>query len=126
MAHNRRLVRDGRVSALWENPDRRPTQPIDPTVGVLRVEDLSGKPRAFAVHYACHPVALMGAGVISRDFPGAMVDHIEQELGVDCLAMFLQGASRSSNHATGVSKSRGFAKPFEPIGPRSGSRNCWP
>lgn len=92
MAHNRRLVRDGRVTALWENPDRRPTQPIDPTVGVLRVDDVTGKPRAFAVHYACHPVALMGAGVISRDFPGAMVDHIEQELGADCLAMFLQGA----------------------------------
>ncbi len=92
MAHNRRLVRDGRVSALWENPDRRPTQPIDPTVGVIRVDDLSGKPRAFAVHYACHPVALMGAGVVSRDFPGAMVDHIEQELGDDCLAMYLQGA----------------------------------
>ena len=92
MSHNRRLVRDGRVSALWENPDRQPTQPIDPTVGVLRIEDLTGKPRAFAVHYACHPVALMGAGVISRDFPGAMVDHIEQELGADCLAMFLQGA----------------------------------
>lgn len=92
MAHNRRLVRDGRVSALWENPDRRPTQPIDPTVGVIRVEDLSGKPRAFAVHYACHPVALMGAGVVSRDFPGAMVDYLEQELGDDCLAMYLQGA----------------------------------
>lgn len=92
MAHNRRLVRDGRVSALWENPDRRPTQPIDPTVGVIRVDDLSGKPRAFAVHYACHPVALMGAGVVSRDFPGAMVDYVEQELGDDCLAMFLQGA----------------------------------
>ena len=45
MAHNRRLVRDGRVTPLWENPDRRPTQPIDPTVGVLRVEDASGKPR---------------------------------------------------------------------------------
>lgn len=92
MAHNRRLVRDGRVSALWENPDRRPTQPIDPTVGVIRIEDQSGKPRAFAVHYACHPVALMGAGVVSRDFPGAMVDYIEQELGDDCLAMYLQGA----------------------------------
>ena len=92
MAHNRRLVRDGRVSALWENPDRRLTQPIDPTVGVIRVEDLSGKPRAFAVHYACHPVALMGAGVVSRDFPGAMVDYVEQELGDDCLAMYLQGA----------------------------------
>ena len=80
------------ASALWENPDRRPTQPIDPTVGVIRVEDAVGKPRALAVHYACHPVALMGAGAVSRDFPGAMVDYIEQQLGEDCLAMFLQGA----------------------------------
>lgn len=92
MAHNRRLVRDGKVSALWENPERRPTQPIDPTVGVMRVDDLSGKPRAFAVHYACHPVATMGAGVVSRDFPGAMVDYLEEQLGSDCLPMFLQGA----------------------------------
>ena len=94
MAHNRRLVRqDGGVTALWENPDRRPTTPVDPTVGVIRVEDESGKPRALVVHYACHPVALMGAGVVSRDFPGAMVDYVEQELGGDCLAMFLQGAA---------------------------------
>jgi hypothetical protein len=92
MAHNRRLVRDGRVSALWENPDRRATTPIDPTVGFIRVEETSGKPRAFAVHYACHPVALMGVGALSRDFPGAMVDHLEQELGSDCLGMYLQGA----------------------------------
>ncbi|NBV21107.1 MAG: hypothetical protein EBS05_04190 [Proteobacteria bacterium] len=93
MAHNRREVRLDRVLPMWENPNRRPTQAVDPTVGVLRVEDLSGKPRAFAVHYACHPVALMDAGVVSRDYPGAMVDHLEQELGSDCMAMFLQGAS---------------------------------
>ena len=92
MAHNRRLVRDGRVTAFWENPDRRPTQPIDPTVGIIRVDDVTGKPRAFAVHYACHPVALMGAGVISRDFPGALVDYVEEQLGDDCLALYLQGA----------------------------------
>lgn len=93
MAHNRRDVRPDRVLPMWENPNRRPTQAVDPTVGVLRVENLSGKPRAFAVHYACHPVALMDAGVVSRDYPGAMVDHLEQELGSDCMAMFLQGAS---------------------------------
>jgi len=93
MAHNRRLVRPGApVVALWENPDRRPTKPVDPTVGVIRVEDLTGKPRALAVQYACHPVTTMGSGVVSRDFPGAMVDYVEQELGPDCLAMYLQGA----------------------------------
>ena len=93
MAHNRRLVREGStVLAMWENPDRRPTKPIDPTVGVIRIDDLKGKPRALMVQYACHPVATMSAGMVSRDFPGAMVDHIEQELGDNCMGMFLQGA----------------------------------
>jgi hypothetical protein len=93
MAHNRRLVREGGpVLAMWENPDRRPTKPIDPTVGVIRIDDLTGKPRALMVQYACHPVATMSAGMVSRDFPGAMVDHIEQELGDNCMGMFLQGA----------------------------------
>jgi hypothetical protein len=93
MAHNRRQVREGGgVVMMWENPDRRPTKPLDPTVGVIRVEDLTGKPRAVAVQYACHPVATMGAGVVSRDFPGAMVDYVEEQLGPDCMAMYLQGA----------------------------------
>ena len=93
MAHNRRLVTDKGVTMLWENPNRIPTKPLDPTVGILRIEDLDGKTRALAVAYACHPVALMGAGIVSRDYPGAMVDAIEQELGPQCQAMFLQGAS---------------------------------
>ena len=38
MAHNRRLVKDGKGIAMWDNPDRRPTSPIDPTLGVLRIE----------------------------------------------------------------------------------------
>lgn len=93
MAHNRRLVRDdGSVVAMWENPERRSTKPVDPTVGVIRIDDLQGKPRALMVQYACHPVATMSAGMVSRDFPGAMVDHIEQELGENCMGMFLQGA----------------------------------
>lgn len=93
MAHNRRLVKpDGTVTMLWANPERIPTQPVDPTVGVIRIEDDAGKPRALMVHYACHPVIVMGAGKISRDFPGAMVDHIEQALGESCMAVFLQGA----------------------------------
>jgi neutral ceramidase len=93
MAHNRRLVRDGVATAMWDNPSRRPTKPVDPTVGIIRVEDAAGRPRALAVHYACHPVGLMGAGVVSPDFPGAMCDYLERELGADCMAMFLQGAS---------------------------------
>ena len=93
MAHNRRLVNsDGTVSMLWSNPDRIATKPLDPTVRVIRVDDEAGQPRALMVHYACHPVILMGAGWVSRDFPGAAVDYIEGKLGDSCMAMFLQGA----------------------------------
>jgi neutral ceramidase len=92
MAHNRRLVTEKGVTAFWENPNRIPTKPLDPTIGVVRIEDMSGKPRALAVQYACHPVTLMGCGSMSRDFPGAMVDYVENELGKDCMAIFLQGA----------------------------------
>ncbi len=94
MAHNRRRVHpDGRVEMMWENPGRIPTSPVDPTVGFLRVEDLEGKPRAFVVHYACHPVGTMSEGFVSRDFPGFTVDFIEEQLGPECMAMFLQGAA---------------------------------
>ena len=94
LGHNRRFVRPGGgVTMMWDNPKRIPTKPADPTVRVIRIEDEAGKPRVLMVHYACHPVILMGAGVISRDFPGAMVDYVEQQLGESCMAMFLQGAS---------------------------------
>lgn len=96
MAHNRRMPgADGKVTMntmMWGNPKRLPTKPIDPTLGVVQVNDNSGKPRAFLVHYACHPVIMMNFGVLSRDFPGAMCDYLEKEMGNECMPMFLQGA----------------------------------
>jgi len=95
LGHNRRFVRpDGRVVMMWDNPKRIDTKmPKDPTVGVIRIEDDAGKPRALMVHYACHPVTMMRNPMITADFPGAMVDYVEEELGPDCMGMFLQGAS---------------------------------
>jgi len=92
-AYNRRVVgTDGRVTMLWSNPARKPVGPTDPTARVIRIDDDSGKPRVLLVHYACHPVTLGAANLlISADFPGPMVAHVEQELGDQCMAMFLQG-----------------------------------
>jgi len=94
MAHNRRRVNpDGSVTMMWANPDRLPTEPIDPTVGVILVKDDVAKPRAFVVHYACHPVMMMNTGRLSPDFPGAMCDYLEKVLPINCMPMFLQGAA---------------------------------
>ena len=95
MPHNRRFVApDGTVTMMWDNPKRIPTHPVDPRVSVLRIDDDAGKPRALLVHYACHAVVLGAQNVlISADYPGAMADRIEEELGPDCMGVFLQGAA---------------------------------
>jgi len=94
LGSNRRYVTpDGTGRNRWGNPDRLPTEPRDPTIRVIRVEDEAGNPRVLLVHYACHPAMTGGAGYTSADYPGAMADYIEKELGTDCMAMFLQGAA---------------------------------
>jgi hypothetical protein len=92
--YNRRFVRSaGDVEMYWSNPDHLPNGPTDPLVRVIRISDTLGKTRAVLAHHAAHPVVLgSGNRFISADFPGPMVDHIEQELGGEVMAMFLQGA----------------------------------
>ena len=49
----RREERDGR-DVLGEVPDH----PIDPSVGVIRVDDVEGEPIAVVFRYSCHPVTM--------------------------------------------------------------------
>jgi len=97
LGHNRRVVRkDGTVLMLWRNEERIPTSPVDPDVGVIRVDDVSGKPIAILVCYTCHPVVLGPDNLgISADYPGVMMDIVERELGGTCI--FLQGAAGDIN-----------------------------
>jgi neutral ceramidase len=71
---------------------RNPTLPVDPQLGVIRVDGKDGHPLACLVNYACHGVAV-GAHYLawSADFPGYLARVIEDaEPGCTCL--FLQGA----------------------------------
>ena len=109
MAHNRRRVnKNGTVTMMWRNPGKVPTEPLDPQIRVIRVDDEAGRPRAVAVHYACHAVIQMHTGVLSRDFPGATVDYIEEQMGEGCMGMFLQGAEGDiDSYSVGVGGDRG-------------------
>jgi len=97
LGHNRRAVRDdGTVHMLWRNEERIPTAPVDPEVGVIRVDDTSGKPIAILVCYTCHPVVLGQDNLnLSADYPGVMMDMVEREMGGTCI--FLQGAAGDIN-----------------------------
>ena len=92
----RREARDGR-DVLGEVPGH----PIDPCVGVIRVDDLDGNPIATVFRYSCHPVTMGPRSLVaSSDFPGAARDVVEKSLGG--LALFLQGCGGNINPRAGM------------------------
>ena len=92
----RRETRDGR-DVLGEVPDH----PIDPTVGVIRVDDLDGQPIATVFRYSAHPVTVGSRSLVaSSDYPGPAREVLERNLGG--LALFLQGCGGNINPRVGI------------------------
>jgi hypothetical protein len=99
IGHNRlRRNRDGTVTWFEPNWTEVSTAPLDPTVAVLRIDDLAGAPLAILVNYACHPV-IFGPDnrFYSADFPGVMTRVVEEEFHGKPLCFFLQGADGDIN-----------------------------
>ncbi len=95
-----RLVRqpEGHAITHFENPERIPYDPVDPTVGILRITDQYNKIRAILVNYACHPVVLGPKNrKISADFPGVMRDVIQERLDGEVECFFIQGGCGDIN-----------------------------
>ena len=99
IGYNRRQVRsDNFVTMLWSNAEKQPTSPIDPSVLVLRIDDVSGKPLAILVNYACHPVVLGPDNLqYSADFVAPMANTVEKAFDGAPLCFFLQGAAGDIN-----------------------------
>jgi len=66
--------------------------PIDPEIGILRIDRVDGRPLAVVYNFACHPYITVPQGGVTADFPGFAAKVIEGELGEGALALFLQGA----------------------------------
>ena len=100
LGFNRRYVEiDGTVRMFWRNePKISSTFPVDPTVGVIRVDRADGSPLAILVNYSCHPV-IFGPDNLSysADYPSEMRRYVEQQLGHGSMAFFLQGAPGDIN-----------------------------
>lgn len=89
---------DGLATTLFENPNHIPYGPVDPTVGVIRVDDNNGQTRALLVNYACHPVVLGSRNMrISGDYVGVMNRRVEASLGDQVLCLFAQGGCGDIN-----------------------------
>jgi len=68
----------------------------DHQVGVIRIDDVAGKPIAILVNFAAHPTILAWDNrLISSDYPGSVRRTVEGLTGATCL--FLQGAAGNQN-----------------------------
>ena len=66
--------------------------PIDPEIGILRIDRVDGRPLAVVYNFACHPYLTVPKGGVTADFPGFASGVIEDTLGEGTMALFLQGA----------------------------------
>lgn len=94
--NRREKMPDGGIM-IGENPDG----PIDRTVDVLRIDDLTGRPLAVLMSAACHTVVLGPKTLsLSPDFVGPARELVEQ--GTGAVVLFLQGAAGNINPACGI------------------------
>jgi len=70
--------------------------PIDPQVGVVRIERIDGTPSAVLIHFTAHPAVEIGPPHVSPDYVGFTAKRIQREIpGV--VPLFCQGADGAVN-----------------------------
>jgi len=71
--------------------------PIDPQIGLLRLDRGDGKPLAVLYNFACHPIMNPPSKGSSADYPGFASKVIEESLGDGAMAFFVQGCAGDIN-----------------------------
>lgn len=98
---NRRLqLKDGKEWTIRRaNPSPRDEDvtgvgPMDPEIGILRVDRVEGGTLAVLYNFACHPYAGVPDGGVTADLPGFASSVVENGLSGDgTVALFVQGAA---------------------------------
>lgn len=122
LGFNRLVVReDGHARESWvsddhylcENPDRIPFGPVDPEVGIIKIEDTTGQPRAVLMNYACHADVVCQNYAVSADYPGVACRKVEEAFGTNLLCLFVQGAAGNIESLIISSRRTGPDDPFQ-------------
>jgi hypothetical protein len=103
---NRRLkLKDGKVAdvrhaySLPPDADIAEVGPVDPEIGVLRLDRADGHTLAVVYHFACHPIQGVPGGGNTADITGFACRVIEDNLSEGAIALFLQGCAGDINPA---------------------------
>ncbi|WP_395746426.1 hypothetical protein [Prosthecobacter sp.] len=91
--------------------------PIDPQVGVLRLDRADGTPLAVLYQFACHPIMNPPSKGCSADYPGFASKVIEEATGA--MAFFVQGCGGDINPVRYKEVTR--AADAEPLGTMLGA-----
>jgi hypothetical protein len=101
---NRRLkLRSGREADIRHAYAMPPDEeidgvgPVDPEIGVLRLDRKDGRPLAVLYNFACHPIQGVPSGGNTADMTGFASSVIEDVLGQSAVALFLQGSGGDIN-----------------------------
>ena len=71
--------------------------PIDPQIGILRLDREDGRTLAVVYNFACHPIQGAPSGGNTADITGFASQVIEDNLGPGTVAFFLQGCGGDIN-----------------------------
>lgn len=102
ISENRRIkMKDGsevdmrRAYAMPRDEDVAGVGPIDPQIGLLRLDRMDGTPLAVVYQFACHPIMNPPSKGSSADYPGFASKVIEEATGA--VALFIQGCGGDIN-----------------------------
>lgn len=71
--------------------------PVDPEIGILRLDRKDGRTLAVVYNFACHPIQGVPSGGNTADIVGFASRVIEEHLGDGALALFMQGCAGDIN-----------------------------
>ncbi len=104
ISENRRLkMKDGstvdmrRAYSMPQDAEVASVGPIDPQVGLLRLDRADGTTMAVLYQFACHPIMNPPSKGCSADYPGFASKVIEDALGGGAMAFFVQGCGGDIN-----------------------------
>ena len=96
---NRRLIVKGgkewtirRATPSPPDSDVVALGPVDPEIGILRLDRTDGHPLAVVYNFAVHAYGGVSDGGVTADLPGFASALIEQQIGGGAVALFVQGA----------------------------------
>ncbi len=104
ISENRRLkMKDGsevdmrRAYSMPRDEDVDSVGPIDPQIGLLRLDREDGRTLALLYSFACHPIMNPPHKGSSADYPAYASQLIEESLGGGAMAFFVQGCGGDIN-----------------------------